>query len=74
MMDPYCRTGKWLLIKGSSNCEVYLDFEHVSDKKCSSAFPLLIAGENGVLDNKPPWYFFVLKGEEGSEKYKFLKK
>jgi hypothetical protein len=67
-------SGKWLIRKGSSNWEVYVDFKQVSDKKCSSAFPLLIAGENGALDNKPPWYLFVWKEEEGGERYKYLKK
>ena len=66
-------SGKWLLRKGSSNWEVYIDFEQVSDKRCSSAFPLLITGENRVLDNKPPWYLFVWKEEEGGERYKFIK-
>jgi hypothetical protein len=67
-------TGTWLFRKGSSNWEVYIDFKEVSNKKCSSAFPLLIAKENGILENKPPWYLFVWKEEEGGERYKFIKK
>ena len=66
--------GKWELRKGSSHWEVYVDFDKVSVNKNGCAFPLLIAGENGVLDNKPPWYLFVWKEEEGGERYKFIKK
>jgi hypothetical protein len=66
--------GKWLLRKGNTNWEVYLDFTQVSDKNCSSSFPLLMEGENGALGNKPPWHLFVWKGEEGGERYKFLRK
>lgn len=66
-------TGKWLLRKGSTNWEVYINFKQVSDKKYKSAFPLLVAGENGLLDNKPPWYLFIWKEEEGEDRYKFTK-
>ena len=67
-------SGKWELKKENSYWEVYLDFEQVSNEKCRSAFPLLISGENGILENKPPWYLFVWKGEEGGDRYKFIKK
>ena len=68
-------SGKWTMRKGSTHWEVYLDFDKVNVNKNGCAFPLLIAGENGILENKPPWYLFVWKGEEeGGEKYKFLKK
>jgi hypothetical protein len=66
-------TGTWLLRSVNSNWEVYLDFKQVSDKRCSSAFPLLIAGEKGIWENKPPWYLFVWKEEEGGERYTFTK-
>ena len=66
-------SGNWLLRRGNSNWEIYIDFQHVSDKRCSTAFPLLIAGANGILDNKPPWYLFVWKEEEGGDRYKFNK-
>ena len=66
--------GKWEFKNENSYWEVYLDFEQVSDSNCRSAFPLLIAGKNGFLDNKPPWYLFVWKGEEGGERYKFYRK
>ncbi|MGN6713894.1 hypothetical protein [Anaerocolumna jejuensis] len=65
--------GKWALRKGNTNWEVFIDFKQVSDKRCSSAFPLLIAGESGILENKPPWYLFVWKEGEGGERYEFLK-
>ena len=67
-------TGKWVLRKGSNNEEVYVEFMEVDDKKLKCAFPLLIAGENGFFENKPPWYLFVWKGEEGEARYEFQKK
>ncbi len=64
--------GKWEFRKGNSDWEVSVDFDKTSvDKTCT--FPLLIAGEKGILDNKPPWYLFVWKGEEGGERYSFRK-
>jgi len=65
-------SGKWKFKKENAYWEAYVDFDTVNvNKTCT--FPLLIAGENGVLDNKPPWYLFVWKGEEGGERYKFSK-
>jgi hypothetical protein len=66
-------SGKWVLRKGDTHWEIYLDFQQVSNKECKSVFPLLISGENGTLENKPPWYLFVWKGEEGGERYIFKK-
>jgi len=66
-------SGKWTLKKGSANWEVYVEFDKVSVNKNGCAFPLLLAGENGILANKPPWYLFVWKEEEGGERYKFAK-
>jgi hypothetical protein len=66
-------SGKWMLGKGDGQWEVYLDFQQVSNNKCKSSFPLLIAGKKGVLDNKPPWYLFVWKEEEGGDRYEFAK-
>jgi hypothetical protein len=65
-------SGKWEFKKENSYWEAYVDFEKANvNKTCT--FPLLIAGENGVLETKPPWYLFVWKGEEGGERYKFSK-
>jgi hypothetical protein len=66
-------SGKWALRKGNSNWEVNLDFDKVSGvNKSGCSFPLLIAGKNGVLENKKPWYLFAWKEEEGGERYSFI--
>ena len=67
-------SGTWVLRKGKVNWEIYLDFTQVSDKKYSSAFPLLIGGGSGILENNPPWYIFLWKEEEGGERIKYFKK
>lgn len=67
-------SGKWILKKGNTNWEINLDFDKVSGiNKNGCSFPLLIAGRRGIMDNKPPWYIFAWKEEEGGERYKFLK-
>jgi len=66
-------SGKWTLRKGNTNWEIYLDFDKVNINKGGCAFPLLISGESGILENKSPWYLFIWKEEEGGERYKFLK-
>jgi hypothetical protein len=66
-------SGKWLLKKGNTSWEIYLDFDKVNVNKNGCSFPLLIAGENGVLDSKPPRYLFVWKDEEGGARIKFSK-
>jgi hypothetical protein len=66
-------SGKWEFKKENSYWKTYVDFDKVNvNKTCT--FPLLISGESGVLENKPPWYLFVWKGEEGGERYKFVRK
>lgn len=72
--DKFSGSGKWLLKEASPNWEVELDFDKVTVNKNGCSFPILIAGENGILDNKPPWYLFLWKEEEGGERYKFVKK
>jgi len=71
--EHFSGNGDWYIRRGSTNWEVYLDFKSVSDKKYDCAFPLLIAGENGILGNKPPWYLFLWEGEEGGDQYKLSK-
>ena len=61
--------GDWELRSGPSNWEVYIEFRETSDKRCLSAFPLLLWGEKGILQNKPPWYLFLWKEEEGGERF-----
>jgi hypothetical protein len=67
-------SGKWTLRKGQAQWEVYLDFNRFSDRKYACSFPLLVAGKKGVLENEPPWYFFLWKEEEGGQRYTFDKK
>jgi hypothetical protein len=68
-------SGKWELKKGASHWEIMLDFTKVTGvDKNGCSFPLLIAGENGILENKPPWYLFAWMEEEGGERYKFFKR
>lgn len=66
-------SGKWELKKDKSFWIVNLDFKRVSNSKCFSSFAMIIGGEKGILDNQPPWYLFVHKGEEGGERYKYFK-
>ena len=72
--DKFDGAGKWLLRKGETNWEVYLDFDHVTINKSGCAFPVLVAGENGLFDNKPPWYLFMWDDEEGGDRYKFKRR
>src|ERR1700761_6420168 len=48
-------SGNWELRKGQAQCEVYLDFNKASVGKNGCAFPVLISGSTGVLENNPPW-------------------
>jgi hypothetical protein len=67
-------SGKWSLRKGQARWEVYLDFNQVTVRKNGCAFPVLIAGKDGVLENEPPWYLFLWEGEEGGQTYEFKRK
>jgi len=66
-------SGKWTMRKGSNYREVLLEFSEVNLNNNGCSFPVFIAGENGLLDNKPPWYLFVWAEEEGEDRYKFIK-
>jgi hypothetical protein len=46
----------------------------MNDKEVHGFYSVLISGEKGVAENKPPWYLFVWKDEEGGDRYKFIKK
>jgi hypothetical protein len=67
-------SGKWTLRKGQAQWEVYLDFNQASVGKNGCAFPVLISGSNGVLENNPPWYLFLWQEEEGGQRYEFKRK
>lgn len=69
-------SGKWELRKGEgvADWEVYLNFSMVDVKgKNGCVFPLLVGGKKDIMENKPPWYLFVWKGEEGGDRYEFHK-
>ena len=65
--------GKWELKKGQAFKEVGLNFREMDNKEVYGLYSVMISGENGILENEPPWYLFVWKGEEGGERYKFIK-
>lgn len=66
-------SGKWKIENGQGFKEVKLNFTKMDDKDIYGIYSVLISGETGVIENKPPWYLFVWKEEEGGERYKFLK-
>ena len=67
--------GNWEMKKGETYWEISLNFKQVSiSGKNGCSFPIMIAGRNGVLENKPPWYLFLWKEEEGGERYEYMKK
>lgn len=66
-------SGKWKMEKGQGFKEVKLTFTKMDDKDIYGSYSVLVSGETGALENKPPWYLFVWKGEEGGERYTFIK-
>ena len=66
-------SGKWELEKGQGFKEVKLTFIKMKDEDIYGFYSILVSGENGILDNKPPWYLFEWKEEEGGERYEFIK-
>ena len=67
-------SGKWELKKVEGSEEIALNFQEMDNKETHGFYSIFIAGENGALENKAPWYLFLWKGEEGGERYKFLRK
>lgn len=66
--------GHWKLTKGQQFTEIRLSFDTINQQPILGLYTLLMAGKNGILDNKPPWYLFVWEEEEGGERYKFTKR
>ena len=66
--------GNWTFRKGQAHWEVYFNFNQVTVRKNGCAFPVLIAGKNGILENNPPWYLFLWQEEEGGQRYEFKRK
>ena len=67
-------SGKWQIDHGQGFEKVKLIFTKMEGKDSYGSYSVLISSENGVLENKSPWYLFVWKEEEGGERYKFIKK
>lgn len=65
-------SGIWEITKGQSHWEVSLDFKQTSIQVNNFGQQLLIGGD-GILENKPPWYLFLWKGEEGGDRYELKK-
>ena len=65
--------GKWKLEEGQGFAEIKLHFTTMNNEKMNGFYSVLVSGEKGTLDNKPPWYLFLWKDEEGGERYKFVK-
>lgn len=66
--------GEWTLKKGKTYWEVYLEFNKILNKEYSYGHTMLISGEKGILENKPPWYLFTWKDEPGGERFVFKRK
>lgn len=63
--------GKWKLEKENGFWRIQLEFENIDGRPLAGLYYLLISGQTGILENKPPWYLFVWKDDVGGEKYKF---
>ena len=69
----FSESGNWKMKKEYDRWTVFLYFEKSEKLPLGCATQVFIAGE-GVLENQPPWYLFSWEGEEGSFRYKLLKK
>ncbi len=65
--------GTWKLQKEDGYWEIELYFNSYSIGDDKILYHLLIGGENGILENKRPWYLYVWKDEEGGERIIFKK-
>lgn len=67
-------SGNWRIENGQGFEEVKLDFKKMNDTAVYGFYSVMISGAGGSLENKPPWYLFVWKEEEGGQRYTFDKK
>lgn len=66
-------SGKWEVVDKSSRPEVQINLLETSFHESGIGITLLIAG-SGLLENKRPWKtLFLWIGEEGDERYEFVK-
>jgi len=68
--------GAWKIEKDQGSWQVTLEIteKRINEKDVTEIMHILISGSKGALENEPPWYLFVWKGEEGGDRYKFIKK
>ena len=67
-------SGIWEVENDQNVKEVKLHFTKMDDVDINGFYSINMAGSNGISGNKPPWYLFEWKDEEGGERYKFVKK
>ncbi|PUZ19489.1 hypothetical protein GA0116948_1285 [Chitinophaga costaii] len=65
--------GTWVIKYENPYWKVILDFKTSSVPGYLCNTSLLIGGENGVLENRPPWYLYYWLEEEGGARFRFLK-
>ena len=65
--------GHWRLTNGQKFLEMSISFDTINHQPILGSYTLFIAGNNGLFENKPPWYLFAWKDEEGGDRYKLFK-
>jgi len=66
-------SGIWHVQKSKGNWEVNLKFKEIDGDNQSNGFYTLIISGSNKLENKPPWYLYVWKDEEGGARNKLFK-
>jgi len=72
-------SGKWSYKREENfskkqHFELNLEFKNISYTGYSGLnTQIMVRGENGFWDNKPPWYLFLWVSEEGGDTYNFYK-
>lgn len=67
-------SGKWDIKYWNDRWVVDLRFDKSPSLKKGYETRILIAGSNGILENKPPWYLFAWIGDpDNGDRYKFEK-
>lgn len=65
--------GKWKLENDQGSWEVKLEFEEINKTRELGFYFVLVARNNSIIEQKPSWYLFLWKQEEGGDRYKFKK-
>ena len=69
----FAGSGKWELNNDQSNWQLSLFFKQTSVEVYNFEMQLLISGEKGILENKPPWLLYLWKDQEGGDRYELRK-